>query len=295
MSPLSFSVSRFAMGGLAMLSILYIQRYYRSLEAGTRLNFLPSIARKDWPRLLIVSLAGATFAPWLGIEGLEYTHGARASLWLALGPALSTGMGFLFGTEKLGKYGYAGILFAGLGTLVLAYEGIQIEQGYWLGDLLLFLALCITVLELHMIKPLASTYGSINIVALRTLIGGSIYILIASQQLMGESWLNFGFWTWFAILAGGGIGVGVGQWIQVRALRSLGPTKVVIYGNLVPIAAMLIAWVSIGVNPTFFEVIAGIMIIGGAFLIQVVDAVHSSGRREATRDSLPVAPGPSSE
>jgi drug/metabolite transporter (DMT)-like permease len=280
MSPISFSVSRFAIGGLAMLLVLYRQCLSDAKRTGNAFQFFPSIEKGDWFRLLLVSVLGATLAPWLGIEGLGLTHGSRASVWLALGPAISTGFGYLLSTEKMGRYGVAGVILAALGTLTLAYDGLQPGRGFWFGDLLLFLALTMTVIELHLIKPLARKYGPISMVAMRTVIGGSLYLLIASPSLVQESWLTFGFWTWFAILAGGAIGVGVGQWIKVRALRSLGPTRVVIYGNLVPVAAFIIAWLSIGENPSLYELIAGGLIITGAIFIQVIDVIV---RKEKTR------------
>lgn len=266
MSPISFSVARFAMGGVAM----FLVYYYQCHREGS-FRFFGVIEKKDWPRLLLISIIGATLAPWLGIEGLGLTHGARASLWLALGPALSTGIGYLLSTERMGIYGYMGVILAGAGTLILAIDGLQPEHGYWFGDLLLFSALAFTVIELHLIKPLASKYGSAFVVTLRTIIGCSFYLLIASPSLVEQSWLSFGFWTWVAILAGGGIGVGLGQWVKVRALHTLGPTQVVLYGNMVPVAALIIAWLSIGKNPTFLEIIAAICIVGGAILIQVID------------------------
>lgn len=170
----------------------------------------------------------------------------------------------------------------------MALDGLRPEQGYWFGDLLLLIALAMTVIELHLIKPLAKKYGSVSMVAMRTAIGGSVYLLIAAPALASESWLNFSFWTWFAIIAGGGIGVGIGQWVKVRALRKLGPTRVVIYGNLVPLAAMLIAWLSIGENPTVFEILAGGLIISGAILIQVIDVVKSEKITTPEDDELSV-------
>lgn len=288
MSPISFSVSRFVMGGIAMLLVLYMQCYADAKKTGSSFRFFPSVERGDWFRLLLVSVLGATLAPWLGIEGLGLTHGSRASVWLALGPAISTGFGYILSTEKMGRYGLTGVVLAGFGTLILAYDGLQPGRGYWAGDLLLFIALVMMVVELHLIKPLARKYGSISMVAMRTIIGGSLYLLIASPSLVGENWLNFSFWTWFAILAGGAVGVGVGQWVKVRALRSLGPTRVVIYGNLVPVAAFIIAWFSIGENPSLYELIAGGLVISGAIFIQVLDVLDRKVRRSPEDDKLSV-------
>lgn len=288
MTPISFSVSRFVMGGIAMLLMFYLQCHYDAKKAQTSFQFFPDIERQDWFRLLAVSVIGATLAPWLGIEGLALTHGSRASIWLALGPAISTGFGYFLSTEKIGRSGYSGIVLAGLGTFILAWEGLTAEDGYWLGDLLLFIALILTVIELHLIKPLARKYGPISMVALRTAIGGILYLFIASPSLAGENWLNLGAWTWIAILAGGVVGVGIGQWVKVRALRSLGPTRVIIYGNLVPIAAIFIAWLSIGQNPSFYEIIAGILIIVGAICIQVIDNPRQRYIRSLQEDELSV-------
>lgn len=275
-----------------MLTALYAQCYVDARREGKSLQFFPAIERNDRFRLVAVSVLGATFAPWLGIEGLGLTHGARASIWLAIGPAISAAIGYLMRTESMGRAGRVGIVLAALGTLLLAYDGFFVE-GYWVGDMLLCVALILTVVELHLIKPLARKYGSISMVAFRTVIGGSIYLLIASPSLIQEKWLDFGTWTWIAILAGGAVGVGIGQWVKVRALRSIGPTRVVIYGNLVPIAAILIAWVSVGKNPSAFEIASGMLIILGAISIQVLDESKKRKKKEEAADDLTVDSGAS--
>ena len=57
-----------------------------------------------------------------------------------------------------------------------------------------------------------------------------------------------------------------------------------IYGNLVPVATMIIAWFSIGENPGFYEILAGILIVTGAIFIQVVD-VFNRGDDDEMRES----------
>jgi len=282
MEPISFSVSRFAMGAGAMLAVLYFQVVLAAPEGKKHGRLFPHLDRQDWPRLLLVSIIGATFAPWLGIEGLSLTHGARASLWLALGPALSCVLGHLLRTERIGTVGFVGIMLAGLGTFALAFDGLRPEQNFWLGDLLLFLALLMAVVELHLIKPLAQRYGPTPMVAARTAIGGSVYLLIALPSLLDEPWLKLDVWTWIAILVGGAIGVGVGQWVKVRALKRLGPTRVILYGNLVPLAALWLAWLAIGTQPSAFELAAGFLIVIGAICIQVLDFRSNFNSRDET-------------
>lgn len=279
MEPISFSTSRFAMGAGAMIALLYAQMVFDIRIGKPRERLFPNVRRRDWPRLLLISVVGATLAPWLGIEGLDLTHGARASLWLALGPVLSGALGPLFRTERIGLVGYVGIALAGIGTVALAVDGLRPEQNFWFGDVLLVLALLMAVVELHLIKPLASKYGATSMVAARTVIGGGIYILIALPALVDEPWFSLDIWTWIAILIGGAIGVGVGQWVKVRALKRLGPTRVVLYGNLVPLAALWLAWLTIGTEPSVLEILAGFLIVVGAISVQVLDLRMHVGRR----------------
>lgn len=289
MAPISFSVSRFLMGGSALIGLLYAERYTSFGRDHERV--FPRLERGDWPRLLLIAVLGATLAPWLGIEGLGLTHGARASLWLALSPALSSGVGYLWGTERIGRIGYIGIVLAVLGTFALAADGLRPENTYWLGDVLLLLALLMTVVELHLIKPLAARYGSTPMVTARTMIGGTLYLLIASPALADEPWLGLSAWTWIAILAGGAIGVGLGQWVKTRALRKLGPTRVILYGNLVPLATLLLAWLTIGTIPTVLEMVAGVLIVTGTLCLQVLDP--SMQEMHATAETTEWATGTS--
>lgn len=275
MAPISFSVARFAIASAALVALLCLQHAFLTSPAAETRRLFPAVRSADWPRLLLVAVVGAALAPWLGIEGLGLTHGARASLWLALGPVLSSGFGHLFRTERIGTVGYAGIILSAFGTFALALDGLDPARSYWLGDLLLLLALLLSVAELHLIKPLALRYGPMPMVTARTVLGGLLFLGLALPALTGESWSTLTGWTWIAILAGGAVGVGLGQWIKVRALRALGPTRVVLYGNLVPLAALWLAWTTLGTVPSPLEITAGVLIVIGALCLQVFDPAAS--------------------
>lgn len=271
LSPISFSVSRFLVAGIVLVGIFYAQGIYLARKQQSSFRLFLHIEKQDWPRLIAVSLLGATFAPWLGIEGLNLTSGGRASLWLALCPVLSAGIGYVLHTEAIRKLGMIGLVVAGLGSIGLTADALGQGESMLRGDVLLLLAIACIAIELHLMKPLVTRYGATSMVASRTAIGGTIYLLIATPVLMTESWSNLGVWTWIAILFGGAIGVGLGQWAKVRALNALGPTRVVLYGNLVPPATLLIAWIALGSNPTPLEIVAGLLILGGSAIIQIGD------------------------
>ena len=275
MAPISFSVTRFLMGGAALVALFYAQQV-QAAESDEAWRLFPRVDGADWPRLLVVSVLGAALAPWLGIVGLEYTHGARASLWLALGPVVSTVLGRVLDTERIGRVGQLGIGLAGLGTFVLAADGLRPAQAYWLGDLLLGLALVASVAEFHLIRPLVNRYGSVPMVLTRAVVGGLLYLIVAAPSLAGEPWLSLSAWTWVAILLGGAVGVGMGQWVKYRALDVLAPTRVVLYGNLVPVATLVLAWLAIGTDPSGLELVAAGCIVTGAVCLQGFDSQEAA-------------------
>ena len=210
----------------------------------------------------------------VGYRGTCFVY-RRASIAVAgLGPVISVAVGAVLRSERIGKAGHVGVALAGLGGLVLALEGLHGSGHYITGDMLLLAALLFAVTELHLIKPLAAKYGSVSMVLARTAIGVVAFTVVASPSLIVQPWESMGVWTWIAILAGGGVGIGIGQWIKVRALGTIGPTRVVLYGNLVPVAALIIAWIALSAAPSLYETVAAVLIIAGAICLELLDKLH---------------------
>jgi drug/metabolite transporter (DMT)-like permease len=271
MTPIAFSAARLVAGAASMLLLLHLQTRLAARRGGGAHPLFHSVRREDWPRLLMVAVLGATLAPWLGIEGLKLTDSGRASLWLALGPVLSYGVGHLWRTERIGWIGLLGIVLAGLGTLALAVDGVRTGGTLETGDLLLFVSLLLTVVELHLARPLVARYGAAFTAAARTAIGGFLYLLIASPAMTRVGWGGLSGWTWVAILLGGSVGVGVGQWAKLHAIPVLGPTRVILYGDLVPLATVALAWLVLGNQPSSLEIAACALIVLGSMCLQVLD------------------------
>jgi drug/metabolite transporter (DMT)-like permease len=108
-------------------------------------------------------------------------------------------------------------------------------------------------------------------VASRTAIGGILYLLIAAPAIARVSWQTLSGWTRIAILVGGSIGVGMGQWAKLRSVRALGPIRVILYGNLVPLVTVALASLTLGTRPSSVELAAGALIVLGSVCLHVLD------------------------
>ena len=51
-----------------------------------------------------------------------------------------------------------------------------------------------------------------------------------------------------------------------RGVRQLGPTRTAMYGNLQPVIALGVAWLSLGEVPTIFQAAGAVLILGGLVL-----------------------------
>lgn len=279
LSPLTFSVSRFAAAALVLVPVTRWARRPASREARDR-----RLARGDVPRLVAVAVLGAVIAPWLGIEGLALTSPGRAALYPAMAPAISVLIGRFMKHETLSRPNLVGIALVAGGSLALAADRLR-GGGAWLGDALLALAVVAAVAELHLIQRLSEHYGAGRATAWRTALGTLIYALVASPALVAAPWTGLSGWTWVAILAGGMIGVGLGSWVKVAAGRELGPTRVIVYGNLVPLTTWLLGAVFLAERPSAAEGAASALVIAGALLVQLRRRAPMAEAADRTKDT----------
>lgn len=265
MSPLAFSAMRFSMGGIFLTFIVLL---------GSKNNpwiLFKKLSQKEWIRLFIIILIGAILAPWLGIEGLKQTDGGRASIWLALGPLFSIIIGSRLKTERYGFLMVLGLVLAVAGSTLLIFDGMTFKTNYLQGDLLLVTALLLTVLELHLIKPLIHHHGALPVLTLRSILGSMFYLAIAFPAISNVSWSFLSQITWIAVVFGGIVGISMGQWVKMKSVHAIGPTRVVMYGNFVPVITLGISMMMLCHDPSGTEWSAALLMISGMMLVQVWD------------------------
>lgn len=282
MTPLVFSAARFALGGATLVALYGISKWFNQRTKSTEANDIKWTMR-DLAVVYVAAMLGAVMAPWMGIEGLAHTNGARAALWLAFAPLVSGILGRRFRTEKLGVAGMVGVALGLVGGVVLAIDGIQSKADFWIGDLLLFGSVLAAVAELHLLKPILSKRSPIRVMMQRTVFGGLIYLLIALPAGVALPWTQLPDIVWIALAFGGVLAIGIGHWVQGSAIRTIGPTRVVLYHNVVPVIALLASALLVLGRPSFVELVAIVLIVLGIGMVQLTDTRQSHHITEAER------------
>ena len=115
----------------------------------------------------------------------------------------------------------------------------------------------------------------------RTVFGGLIYLLIALPAGVGLPWTQLPDIVWIALAFGGVLAIGIGHWVQGSAIQTIGPTRVVLYHNVVPIIALIASALLVQGSPSFVELVAIVLIVLGIGTVQLTDARRSHRPAEA--------------
>jgi drug/metabolite transporter (DMT)-like permease len=229
--PLSFLALRFGIGAVLLIAVL--------LATGDSLRIDPELR---W-RVVWVGLIGNTLYQFMFQFGLSLTTAANTALLLATGPLWMALIGTLRGTERLTPAAWGGVAlsFGGI-ALVLAGRGVAIAPETLLGDLLVLgSALCWSLYTLGA-KPLLARYSALKATTLTMLSGTPLLIVAGLPSLLGLGWASVPIQGWGGLLYSAVLSLVVAYVIWYSSVQRVGTVRTAVYGNLVPVVGVLIAW-----------------------------------------------------
>jgi drug/metabolite transporter (DMT)-like permease len=229
------------------------------------------IRREDMGRLALCGLLGVAVNQMLFIKGLTMTSAIHASLLTLCSPILITILAFWILKEKITIIKIAG-LFLGIAGSIFLITGKQSTgqpKGYLTGDMFIILNAISYAIYFTLVKPLMEKYTPLQVVRWVFTFGFIMMLPIGWMQFGEISWQQF---TWtntgvliFVVLAG----TFLAYVFNAYGIRVLGPgvTSAYIYAQL--LFAVMIAVLFFNEQLTFQKIGAGIMILGGVFLVSL--------------------------
>src|SRR5438876_1162297 len=188
---------------------------------------------------------------------------ARPGVWLAeaalLLMAVIWGVNFSvikYGTTLVPPLAYNGV------RIMLAAVSLGIIAIVWGG------AACWAVYTI-LLLPYTRRISGWWITAL-TVIGGSVILAVAgARDIMTVHWSTLPTRAWGAILYSGLGALVIAYMFWFYGVRIVGPVRTALYGNLQPLIALLVAWLSLGERPTSWLVLGAGIIVSGVPLTRV--------------------------
>jgi drug/metabolite transporter (DMT)-like permease len=258
--PLAFNALRFPLAGLVLLFLV------RSRRSADQEVLLPR--RRDWVRLVALGIWGNVFYQYLFIYGVEGTSAGNASLLLSTTPVWAALLSTAARHETLSAGVWQGILLALVGMVLVVSGGAGFSFGLETlrGDLLMVAAAVTWASFTVGSSPMIQRYGPMRVTAWTLWIAIPILVAVGLPQLSVTPVGELGAREWFAVVYAGVGAIGMAYALWNRGVRRVGTSRTAIYGNAVPVVALLAAWVTLGEAPTALQVAGAAVILGGLTL-----------------------------
>ncbi len=259
LTPLAFNALRFPLASAALLVLL------------RRTGPVPMPAPSDLGRVIFLGLLGNLIYQQFFIFGLAQTRAGTASLLLAGTPLITALLSAGFGHERVRPRVWIGVgsTLAGIALVVLfGAQNAGGSRSTVVGALLMLGASVSWAFYTVGSRRLVDRYGPVPVTAWTLWIGSAGVLLVGVPDLMRAELGRLSAEIWLAVAYAGVLSVGAAYLIWYNGVRELGNTRTSIYSNLVPAAALVVAWLWLGETPTAGQLAGAATIIGGVTLAQ---------------------------
>jgi len=257
--PVTATFLRFAMASAALVFL-----------ARRREGLLPRLTRRQAVLILVLGLSGVVFYNLFFFGGLKTVPAGRASVIVAANPIFIFLGSVLFFRESFTRLRAAGIAlsFAGAALVIGRGRPLAVFQGGvgW-GEFLILGCVASWVVYSLVGKVIMQDVLPRTAVTGACLVGAAGLLAPALLQtgpaglvrLSGSAWLGLAYLSFF--------GTALGFSWYYDGIRVLGPSRAAVFINLVPISAVVLAWLLLGETLDASLAAGAVLVVLGVYLI----------------------------
>jgi drug/metabolite transporter (DMT)-like permease len=200
------------------------------------------VTSDDWARLILLGLVGHCIYQYLFVGGLARTSVANGSLIISLTPVVITLASAVGGREHIGALHWAGTLLSLAGIYLVIGRGAHVSGASVRGDLMMMMAVGCWAFYTIGARPLMARHSPVGVTALTMIIGTIVYVPLVSPHLAALPWRAISLAAWLKLIYSAIFALCVAYTIWYAAVRRIGSARTAIYSNLLPLIAMLTAY-----------------------------------------------------
>lgn len=267
LEPLAFNALRFPLAALLLYLLLRVTRGAGALD-------LPD--REDVPRVVALGLLGHLVYQLLFIVGMDLTTAGNAALLLATTPVWTVLLSFAVGHERPTPAVWTGITVTVAGMVLVVLGGPEPANALrrpeapggprLAGDLLMLAASMSWAVYTVGGRTLVRRYGPLPVTAWTLWIATPLLVLVGLPWLGDGAVADLSGEGWAGLLYAGGLGISVAYLLWYRGVQRLGSSRTAVYSNLVPVVALVVAWMWLGEVPTALQAAGAVVVLGGLTL-----------------------------
>jgi len=261
LSPLFAASLRFLLASAALLGFLCLSRI-----ALARPTF------RQWLQLSLLGFFGIFFYNLCFFYGLQHINASRASLIVALNPAVIGLASWLLFKERLGRVKVAGIALciAGAGLVIVSRNPqlLAATPDAWIGDLAIFG--CVLGWGVYSLcsRGLNQSLGPLQTVTFSVLIGTLMLCTLAAlrDELNWAALGDLGASQWFSLIYLGVFGSALAYIGYYDGIRKIGATRSGVFIALNPLTAVVLGALLLGEQLTLSMYLGGGAVLAGIYL-----------------------------
>ncbi len=265
--PMSATIARHFLAVVTLLAVLTLRE-----------RVVPIHGRLPWRHLLWLGLIGMTLSSIMTTLGVHLSSGVSAAIVAATNPITSAITarlvqrlplmpGIIVGTALSTVGGFIAILDSpGINTASGGLAGLRGGEVLMIGANVAFT--WYSIMAQHWLRG----YSQLHITGLTSftgLVGLAIVWLGASATGLNAVHLDFGWANVVILIYMGSLSVGLGNFLWNFGVSRTGVVVASMYGNLIPIVAVLITLIWLGTPPSAGQMLGGLLIIGGVLYAQL--------------------------
>ena len=232
-------------------------------------NAEAGIQRADVKWLAGAIVSGGILAPIVLMLSLQNTPASTASLLLNFEGVGTTLIALLFFKESISRRAWMAILVITLASIFLSTD-LSGGFGFSLGALGVILACVLWGADNNFTRNISGK-DPLVIVAWKGLVAGSFSFVLAWS--LGNPFPSFT--TILGTLLLGFLSYGLSTMLFIRSMRGLGAARTSALYGTAPLAGVVLSIFMFGEFPSFFFIIAAVLMIGGALLLINEEHSHS--------------------
>jgi drug/metabolite transporter (DMT)-like permease len=219
-----------------------VSRVARRLPLDDDFHTSARVTRDDWLRIIVLGLVGHGIYQYLFVGGLARTSVANGSLIISLTPVVITLVSAVGGKERVGARHWAGTLLSLAGIYLVVGRGAHVSGASVRGDVMMLGAVACWAFYTIGARSLMTRHSPVGVTALTMMVGTIVYVPAVSRHLAALPWREVGISAWLKLIYSAVFALCVAYTIWYAAVRRIGSARTSIYSNLLPIIAMLTAY-----------------------------------------------------
>lgn len=224
----------------------------------------------SWGKVFLYGVMAAGIYQLLFLLGVARTTSGNTALIMSTVPMWTALLARVFLSERLKRIAWWGLGIALLGTVLVATQSgeITVNRTHLLGNAIILGAALIWSGGTVYSRPLLRQISPMQLSAVAAVVVLPLHWFMARNEVQSNLPALQSVSLWWILLFSGVLSSGLALPMWNFGVRQAGAAHAAVIQNLIPVVAILAAWISRGETATSTQVVGGALILGGLILMR---------------------------